>query len=71
LPPRRRLIMTKIGSASPQISETLESPAARRLARHAQSLQQLSREKPPLIRQKAQKKCISTGPERLDDSYFG
>jgi hypothetical protein len=45
--------MTKIGSASPQNSETLESPAARRLARHAQSMQQLSREKPPLLRQKS------------------
>ena len=53
LPPRRRLSMTKVGSASPQTPEILASPAARRLARHTQSVQQLTREKPPLLRNKS------------------
>lgn len=49
LVPRRRLSMSKIGSAPPPTkppTDVLASPAARRLARHTQSVQQLSREMP-------------------------
>lgn len=61
---RRRLSMTKMGSAPPLVQpETLTSPAARRLARHTQSLQQLSQEK-PLLRCRADEMPLAK-PTRL------